>query len=103
MYAIIETGGKQLKVEQGQVVRVEKLPVAAGQSVNFDQVLMVVDGTDVKMGQPLVVGAVVEATVLEHGKAPKVFSLRYKSKKRVRVKHGHRQPFTAVKIVNIRG
>ncbi len=103
MYAIIETGGKQLKVEQGQVIRVEKLHADAGQAVNFDQVLMVVDGADVKMGQPLVVGAVVEGTVLEHGKAPKVLSLRYKSKKRVRVKRGHRQPFTAVKIESIRG
>jgi large subunit ribosomal protein L21 len=103
MYAIIETGGKQLKVEQGQVIRVEKLPVEAGQNVSFDQVLMVVDGSDIKLGQPLVAGAVVEATVLDHGKAPKVLSLRYKSKKRVRVKRGHRQPFTAVQIQNIRG
>ncbi|MGI6357798.1 MAG: 50S ribosomal protein L21 [Bacillota bacterium] len=102
MYAIIETGGKQLKVEQGQVVRVEKLPVPAGQAVSFERVLMVVDGSDVKMGQPLVSGAVVEATVLEHGKAPKVFSMRYKPKKRVRVKRGHRQPFTAVQITGIR-
>ncbi len=102
MYAIIETGGKQLKVEQGQVVRVEKLPVPAGQAVSFEQVLMVVDGSDVKMGQPLVAGAVVEATVLEHGKGAKVLSMRYKPKKRVRVKRGHRQPFTAIQINSIR-
>lgn len=101
MYAIIETGGKQLKVEQGQVIRVELLPVEAGQTVNFDQVLMVVDGANVKLGQPVVAGAVVAGTVVEHGKAPKVFSLRYKSKKHVRVKRGHRQPFTAVKIDSI--
>lgn len=101
MYAIIETGGKQLKVEQGQIVRVEKLAAQVGDTVNFDQVLLL-SGTDgVKLGQPVVNGAVVTATVVDHGKAPKVVSFRYKPKKRVRVKRGHRQPFTSVKIENI--
>ncbi len=102
MYAIIATGGKQLKVELGQTIRVEKLNVEAGQKVTFDQVLMFVDGSDVKFGQPVVAGAVVEGTALEHGKARKVISFRYKPKKRVRVKRGHRQPFTSVKIEEIR-
>ncbi|MGI6344855.1 MAG: 50S ribosomal protein L21 [Bacillota bacterium] len=102
MYAIIATGGKQLKVEPGQVVRVEKLAADVGEKVSFDQVLLVADGANVQMGTPLVAGAVVEGTVLGQGKGRKVISFRYKAKKNVRVKRGHRQPFTSVKIDNIR-
>lgn len=102
MYAIIETGGKQLKVAPGEVIQVEKLDVEAGQPVTFDRVLMVVDNETVKLGQPLVVGAVVAGTALEHGKGPKLIAFRYKPKKRVRVKRGHRQPYTSVKIDEIR-
>lgn len=101
MYAIIETGGKQLKVEQGQVIKVEKLAAQAGDTVNFDQVLMVSGNDGVKLGQPTVAGAVVTGKVLGQGKDPKVVSFRYKRRKRVRVKRGHRQPFTSVKIENI--
>ena len=101
MYAIIETGGKQLKVEQGQVIKVEKLAAQAGDTVKFDQVLMVSGNDGVKLGQPTVAGAVVTGKVLGQGKGPKVVSFRYKRRKRVRVKRGHRQPFTSVKIENI--
>lgn len=101
MYAIIETGGKQLKVTEGQIVKVEKLAAAVGDSVSFDQVLMVVSD-EVAVGQPVLANAVVEGTVVEQGKGPKLVSFRYKPKKRVRVKKGHRQPFTAVKINSIR-
>lgn len=101
MYAIIETGGKQLKVTPGQVIQVEKLVAAVGDTVNFDQVLMVGGDDSLKVGQPVIEGAVVTATVLQQGKGPKVISFRYKPKKRVRVKRGHRQPFTSVKIENI--
>ncbi len=101
MYAIIETGGKQLKVQQGQVIQVEKLAAQVGDTVNFDQVLMVGGADSVKLGQPIVAGAVVTGTVLGQGKGPKVVSFRYKKRKRVRVKQGHRQPFTSVKIENI--
>ncbi|HBK84896.1 MAG TPA: 50S ribosomal protein L21 [Firmicutes bacterium] len=101
MYAIIETGGKQLKVEQGQVVKVEKLAAQVGETISFDQVLMVAGADGVKLGQPTVAGAVVTGTVLGQGKEAKVVSFRYKRRKRVRVKRGHRQPFTSVKIENI--
>lgn len=101
MYAIIETGGKQLKVEQGQVIKVEKLPVQIGDTVSFDKVLLVSGADGVKVGQPTLDGAVVTGTVLAQGKGPKVVSFRYKRRKRVRVKRGHRQPFTSVKIESI--
>lgn len=101
MYAIIETGGKQLKVEPGQVVKVEKLAAQEGDTVNFDRVLMISGADGVNVGQPTVAGAIVTGTVLGQGKGPKVVSFRYKRRKRVRVKRGHRQPFTSVKIENI--
>ncbi|NLY53361.1 MAG: 50S ribosomal protein L21 [Firmicutes bacterium] len=101
MYAIIQTGGKQIKVQEGQLVKVEKLAAEVGDTVTFDQVLMVVDSEGVKLGQPVIDGAVVTGTVIEQGKGPKVISFRYKRRKRVRVKKGHRQPFTRVKIESI--
>ncbi len=101
MYAIIATGGKQLKVEPGQVIQVEKLSAQVGDTVSFDQVLMVSAADGVKVGQPTVAGAVVTGTVLGQGKGPKVVSFRYKRRKRVRVTRGHRQPFTSVKIESI--
>ena len=100
MYAIIATGGKQYKVEEGDVIRVEKLGVAAGEKVTFDQVLVVSD-KEVKVGTPTVDGASVEATVVAEGKAKKVIVYRYKRKTGYHKKNGHRQPYTQVKIDKI--
>ena len=100
MYAIIATGGKQYKVEEGDVIKVEKLGVEAGQTVTFDQVLVVSD-TETKVGTPTVDGASVSATVVAEGKGKKVIVYRYKRKTGYHKKNGHRQPFTQVKIEKI--
>jgi large subunit ribosomal protein L21 len=100
MYAIIATGGKQYKVSEGDVIRVEKLGVEAGSTYTFDQVL-VVSGDEVKVGDPTVAGATVEASVIEDGKAKKVIVYKYKRKTGYHKKQGHRQPYTKVKIEKI--
>ena len=100
MYAIIATGGKQYKVEEGQTIRVEKLGVEAGSKCTFDQVLLV-GGDDVKVGEPTVDGASVEATVVGDGKAKKVIVYKYKRKTGYHKKNGHRQQYTEVKIDKI--
>ncbi|MEE1228255.1 MAG: 50S ribosomal protein L21 [Lachnospiraceae bacterium] len=100
MYAIIATGGKQYKVSEGDVVRVEKLNVEAGSSYTFDQVL-VVSGDEVKVGNPTVAGATVEASVVGDGKGKKVVVYKYKRKTGYHKKQGHRQPYTEVKIEKI--
>ena len=100
MYAIIATGGKQYKVEEGDVIRVEKLGVEAGQTVTFDQGLVVSD-KETKVGTPTVDGASVSATVVAEGKGKKVIVYRYKRKTGYHKKNGHRQPFTQVKIDKI--
>ena len=100
MYAIIATGGKQYKVEEGQTIRVEKLGVEAGSKFTFDQVLLV-GGDDVKVGEPTVDGASVEATVVGDGKAKKVIVYKYKRKTGYHNKNGHRQQYTEVKIDKI--
>lgn len=97
MYAIIETGGKQYKVEQGDVIFIEKLGVEEGETVKFDKVL-VVGGDDVKVGSPYVDGASVEASVLKNGKEKKIIVYKYKPKKGYHKKQGHRQPYTKVEI-----
>lgn len=101
MYAIIETGGKQYKVAQGDVVFVEKLDVEEGAEITFDKVLLSADGETVKVGTPVVEGATVTAKVLKNGKAKKVIVFKMKSKKNERKKKGHRQPFTKVEITAI--
>ena len=101
MYAIIRTGGKQYKVETGDVISIEKLDAEVGASVSFD-VLMLCDGENVRVGQPTVSGASVKAEVLEHGKAKKVIVFKYKPKKNYRRKQGHRQPYTKVKITEVK-
>lgn len=103
MYAVIETGGKQYRVQQGDVVFVEKLDAEEGTNVDFEKVLIMSKDGDIVVGKPYVDGAKVEATVLEQGKAKKIVVFKYKSKKNYRKKHGHRQPFTKVKIENIVG
>lgn len=104
MYAIVETGGKQVRVEKGKVVRVEKLAVAEGDTVTFDRVLAIGDGKGkFQIGTPLVEGASVKGTVVEQGKYRKITVFKYKNKTNYRRKQGHRQPFTAVKIEAING
>ena len=100
MYAIIATGGKQYKVAEGDVIRVEKLGVEAGAEVVFDQVL-VVSGDEVKVGDPTVAGAKVTATAVGDGKAQKVIVYKYKRKTGYHKKNGHRQAYTKVKIEKI--
>ena len=97
MYAIIRTGGKQYKVEQGDEILVEKLDAEVGAEVKFE-VLMLCGEEGTKIGTPVVKGASVTAEVLEQGKAKKVVVFKYKPKKNNRKKQGHRQPFTKVKI-----
>mgnify|MGYP000903200958 CR=1 FL=1 len=98
LYAIIETGGKQYRVSPGQVVRVEKLNTALGGTVEFDRVLMVAGEDGVHVGKPVVDGAKVTGAVVAHDKAKKIYVFKYKAKKRIRKKTGHRQPFTSVRI-----
>ena len=97
MFAIIETGGKQYKVSEGDELFVEKLDVEAEGEVVFDKVLMV----EGKVGTPYVKGATVKATVVKHGKGKKIIVYKYKSKKNYHKKQGHRQPYTKVKVVAI--
>ncbi|MDQ0339502.1 large subunit ribosomal protein L21 [Caldalkalibacillus uzonensis] len=101
MYAIIETGGKQYKVEEGTVLYVEKLDAAEGDTVTFDTVLLVSKDGEVKVGTPTVEGATVTGTVKEHGKGKKIVVFKYKPKKNYRRKQGHRQPYTKVVVESI--
>ena len=103
MYAIIETGGKQYKVENGDRVVVEKLNVADGEAVVFDKVLVLADEAGVKVGTPYVEGVTGEGTAVETGKGKKVVIFKYKAKKDYRKKQGHRQPYTMVEINSIGG
>jgi len=101
MYAIIKTGGKQYKVAEGDVLSIEKLDAEVGAEVSFE-VLMLVDGSDVKVGKPVVDGAAVTAKVVEHGKGPKVTVFKYKPKKDYRKTQGHRQPYTKVEVLSVK-
>ncbi len=100
MYAIFETGGKQYKAAKGEVVFVEKLALEPGKQVSFDA-LMVSDGDKIQIGTPIVKGVKVKAKVIEHGKAKKVLTFKYKPKRNERKKQGHRQPFTKIQITSI--
>lgn len=100
MYAIIVTGGKQYKVSEGDVIRVEKLGVEAGTEFTFDQVLAASDG-ELKVGTPVLAGATVKAEVLGEGRAKKIVVYKYKRKSGYHKKNGHRQSFTQVKITKI--
>ena len=101
MYAIVVTGGKQYKVSQDDIIRVEKLDANIGDKIKLD-VMMLVDDTKVVNGNPLVENAEVLAEVVEQGKEDKVVVFKYKAKKNYRRKQGHRQPFTALKIVSVK-
>ncbi|MDD3401156.1 MAG: 50S ribosomal protein L21 [Eubacteriales bacterium] len=100
MYAIIQTGGKQYKVAVGDEVMVEKLDAEVDTEVTFD-VLLVAEGENITVGTPVVNGVKATGKVLEQGKGKKVIAFRYKPKKNIRKKHGHRQPYTKVEITAI--
>ncbi len=102
MYAIIESCGKQYKVSEGDVVFFEKLDAEEGKKVTFDNVILVSDGKDVKVGTPYVKGCKVEGTVVAQGKGPKIIIYKYKAKKNYRRTQGHRQPYTKVEIKSIK-
>ena len=101
MYALVQTGGKQYKVEQGNAIFVEKLNAEAGEKVVLDQVLLVADGENLKVGSPFLEGATVTATVDKQGKQSKIFVFKYKPKKASKSQKGHRQPFTKLTIDSI--
>lgn len=101
MFAIVETGGKQYRVTEGEIIDVEKLAVPVGETVTLDRVVMVSDGSDVRVGKPVVEGASVQARVLEQDRARKQIIFKYKPKIRYRRKGGHRQPYTRLQIERI--
>lgn len=101
MYAIIETGGKQYRVTEGDVLTIEKLDINEGETVEFDRVLTVVKDSELILGKPVVADAKVTAKVLEHGKGKKILVFKYKAKSNYRRRQGHRQPFTKVVIEKI--
>ena len=101
MYAIIETGGKQYKVAEGDTLFIEKLPAEAGDTVTFDKVLAVLDGEKATFGAPVVEGAKVSASVVKNGKGKKIRIFKYNAKKGYRRRQGHRQPYTKVTIGKI--
>jgi large subunit ribosomal protein L21 len=101
MYAVIQTGGKQYRVEQGETLRVEKLEGDSGTKFTFDTLLFADDGGNVRIGQPRVAGVSVDAEIVEQGRGKKITIFKYKRRKAYRRKAGHRQPFTALKITAI--
>lgn len=101
MYAVIESGGKQHRVEEGEVLRLEKLEAATGDTVSFDKVLMVGEGESVKIGEPYVKGSKVTAEVLDQARGNKVKIIKFRRRKHSRKQQGHRQWFTEVRITGI--
>lgn len=102
MYAVIESGGKQHRVVEGEILRLEKLDVATGETINFDKVLMIADGDSIKVGAPFVDGGSVSAEVLSHGRGDKIRIIKFRRRKHFRKQQGHRQWFTEVKITGIK-
>ena len=101
MFAVVETGGKQYKVNEGDVIFVEKLSVEEGEKVVFDKVLAVGTDDGLRVGKPYVAGAAVTASVVKNGKGKKIYVMTYKPKKNEKRKIGHRQPYTKVQIESI--
>lgn len=101
MFAIVESGGKQYRVSEGDVVRLEKLSADVGESVDLP--VMMLGGDDVKIGAPKVEGASAKAEVLEHGRGEKIYIVKFKAKNNYRRRTGHRQPYTEVRITEIHG
>ena len=102
MYAVVNSGGKQYKVQEGEILRVEKITGEIGSPVSFDRVLMFSDGETVSIGTPVLDDVKVSGHIIEQGKAKKIIVFKYKRRKRYRRKQGHRQQFTAVKIDSIK-
>jgi large subunit ribosomal protein L21 len=103
MYAVFVSGGKQHRVVEGETLKLEKIEVATGDSVEFDQVLLVANGDDIKIGAPVVDGAKVTAEVVSHGRADKVKIIKFRRRKHSMKRQGHRQWYTEVKITGIKG
>ncbi|MFK5984192.1 MAG: 50S ribosomal protein L21 [Pseudomonadota bacterium] len=101
MYAVIKTGGKQYKVSEGEILKVEKINVEAGASIDLNEVLMVADGEDVKIGTPFLDGGKVSATIESHGRHKKIRIVKFKRRKHYRRQMGHRQDYTEIKIEKI--
>ena len=101
MYAVIETGGKQYRVQPGDTVVVEKIPGNEGDAVEFDHVLLLSDDENVAVGRPIIEGARVTGRIVDQGRAPKLIVYKFKRRKNYRKKNGHRQPFTAVQISDV--
>ncbi|MBN1666282.1 MAG: 50S ribosomal protein L21 [Anaerolineales bacterium] len=101
MYAIVESGGKQYKAVPGATIEVDRLKLEAGDQVELDQVLLVANEDEIQVGTPIVAGAIVKATVLEHIKGPKIIVFKYKPKERYRRKKGHRQQYTRLQVDEI--
>ena len=101
MYAVFQSGGKQHRVSEGQTVRLEKLDIATGETIEFDQVLMIANGDDVTIGAPLVSGGVIKAEVVAHGRGEKIKIVKFRRRKHYRKQQGHRQLFTDGKITGI--
>ncbi|MCH8499310.1 MAG: 50S ribosomal protein L21 [Marinobacter sp.] len=103
MYAVIVSGGKQHRVAEGETLKLEKIEVETGSTVEFDRVLLVANGDDVKVGAPVVEGAKVTAEVLGHGRGEKIHIIKFRRRKHHMKRQGHRQWFTEVKITGIKG
>lgn len=103
MYAVIESGGKQHRVEPGEVLRLEKLDASEGETVNFDKVMMIGEGENIQIGTPFVDGGAVTAEVVSHGRGDKITIIKMRRRKHYRRQAGHRQSFTEVKIKEISG
>ncbi len=101
MYAVIKTGGKQYRVTEGEVIKFEKLDVATGDTIEFDQVLMLADGENIQIGDPVLGGKTVKAEVLDHGRHPKIRIIKFRRRKHHRKQMGHRQDYTEVRITDL--
>jgi large subunit ribosomal protein L21 len=103
MYAVIKTGGKQYRVTQGGVLRVEKLEADVGTSIDFERVLMIADGDNIAIGKPFIEGGKVTATVRSHGRGDKIKIIKLRRRKHYRRQMGHRQSYTEIQITGIAG
>ncbi len=101
MYAIFKSGGRQYEARPGHVIRMEKIAGEVGDNISLGEVLLVSDGEDIRVGQPLVEGVTVQARIVEQGRLPKIVIFKHKRRKDYRKKQGHRQAFTAVRVENI--
>ena len=101
MYAVIKSGGKQYRVQEGQTLKLEKIEVATGETIEFDEVLLVADGDDVNIGAPFISGAKVSAEIVSHGRGDKVKIVKFKRRKHHQKQMGHRQAYTEIEITGI--